>query len=513
MMCASFCWRVFIVPVLSATTITVKGIKTSKQINMKIFSLRILIVIGSSLVFDSCADGQVNNREGFPQVNSTVAPPNPISFVNAARITTPAVVNVKTLHQSQATLSSIFGGRGNTAVGSGSGVVISPDGYIATNNHVIEGATTIEVVFPNRRRHTAEVVGRDPDTDLALLKVDANNLDYLALGNSDNVQVGEPVLAVGYPFSLNTTVTAGIVSAKGRAIGIIGSDESPYARGQQYSTAIESFIQTDAAINPGNSGGALVNIRGELIGINTAIASLTGSYAGYAFAVPVNLAKKVLDDLRAYGRVRRGLLGVSFPSPSVEDQYFRQQGIDPGSVQGVFITGVQKGSAADQAGLEAGDIIQSIDSVQLFSSAEFSELIARHRPGDRIAITYLRDGRTRSTTARLQEDNTTDRSAGGAASMRELYEKLGAEFAALPTELRREYRLRTGVIVTEVIPGGFFDTLGIPEGTIIAFVNGRGVSTPEEVAAAMLSAGNSRIQILGIAPDGSRIAFTFSLGA
>ncbi len=477
--------------------------------------LQLTWICSTALLCHACADGQVNSKKGFPQVSSEreTYTTGSVNFVTAARLVTPAVVNIKTLHQNQTAVGAIFGLGPETAMGSGSGVVISKDGYIATNNHVIEGAQAIEVIFPDRKRLQAQVVGRDPDTDLALLKVEANDLEYVVLGNSDNVEVGEPVLAVGYPFSLNTTVTAGIVSAKGRAIGIIGSNESPYRRNQQYSTAIESFIQTDAAINPGNSGGALVNVRGELIGINTAIASLTGSYAGYAFAIPVNLAKKILDDLQAFGRVRRGLLGVSFPAPSVEDQYFRQEGIDPSTVQGVFITGVQQGSAAAEAGLQPGDIIQSIDSLQVYSSAEFSELIARHRPGDQLRISYLRDKRSHTTTAQLKEEATRPEVADRSERVREIYEKLGTEFAALPEDYKREYRLRAGVIVTSVTSGGFFDRLGIPEGTIIVYVNGRAVSSASDVESALLEARSSRVQIMGIAPDGSRIAFNFSLGA
>ena len=471
------------------------------------------------LLFESCKNKPSQERQsGFPQAAAdkpTQLPGGAVGFVAAARAVTPGVVHIKT----------VFGGSSNSSFfdnpyerqqapsrGSGSGVVISADGYIATNNHVIENATQIEVIFPDRRSFTGKLVGRDPDTDLALLKVDAKDLRYVALGNSDAVQVGEPVLAVGYPYSLNTTVTAGIVSAKGRSIGIINRQGSSFAEGAQGNTAVESFIQTDAAINPGNSGGALVNINGELIGINTAIASLTGSYTGYAFAVPVNLAKKILDDLKQFGQVKRGLLGVSFPSPSIEDQFFKQQGINPGTVKGVFITGVQKGSAADGAGLEEGDIIQSIDGVQLFSSAEFSELIARRRPGDKIKLDYLRNGKQRSTTATLKEESRASAAADPQALQR-IYEKLGARFAPLSAELQERYRLQRGVVVTDVEVGGFFYQLGIPAGTVIAFINGRAVSTPQEIEQALVAAQNSRVQILGVAPDGSRIAFNFSLGA
>lgn len=242
----------------------------------------------------------------------------------------PAVVHIKTRYNASPSGSGnpfeqLYGppSAGSVpAMGSGSGVTISADGYIATNNHVVENASAIEVIFPDRRAFSARLVGTDPNTDLALIKVDATGLPIVKPGNSDAVQVGEWVLAVDYPLSLNTTVTAGIISAKGRSIGIINrSGENGFGgnEAQSSNTAIESFLQTDAAINPGNSGGALVNTDGELIGINTAIASQTGSYAGYAFAIPVNLVIKILDDLKKYGSVKRGILGVSFPSPVAED--------------------------------------------------------------------------------------------------------------------------------------------------------------------------------------------------
>lgn len=472
---------------------------------------------GCVVVFNGCKsspDGE--NREGFPQAQAgkkTQAPAGTINFVTAAKAVTPGVVHIKTLYDNGGDAASYFGGRRRApSGGSGSGVVISADGYIATNNHVIEGASQIEVVFPDRRLFVAKLVGRDPDTDLALLKVEAKDLSFVSLGNSDDVQVGEPVLAVGYPYSLNTTVTAGIVSAKGRSIGIINRQgSSSFSEGEQSSTAIESFIQTDAAINPGNSGGALVNTNGELIGINTAIASLTGSYAGYAFAVPVNLAKKILDDLKAFGKVKRGVLGVSFPSPANEEQFLRQQGINPGSVKGVFITGIQEGSAAEAAGLQEGDIIQQIDSVALFSAAEFSEMIARHRPGDKVKLTFMRKGKLQNVTVTLKGEEETQ--ARAQQSLEAIYEKLGARFSPLTPAIQERYDLEGGVLVSEVVVGGFFYRLGIPPGTIIAFINGRAVSSPQDIEQALVNAQNGRVQLLGIAPDGSRIAFNFSLGA
>ena len=459
--------------------------------------------------------GNAKNLQGNNNNQDIIITGNP-NFITAARAATPVVVHIKTTYDNSSgtgdPYEDFYGrSRGNrVATASGSGVVIADDGYIATNNHVVENATKIEVIFPDRREFIAELVGSDPNTDLALLKIKAKGLSAIKLGNSDRVEVGEWVLAVGYPYSLNTTVTAGIVSAKGRSIGIINSSAGA---AEQSSSAIESFIQTDAAINPGNSGGALVNTNGELIGINTAIASLTGSYAGYAFAIPVNLAKKILDDIREFGQVKRGILGVAFPSPSAENLYMKQQGIVPGSINGVFITDIQIGSAADAAGLQEGDIIQSIDGIQLFSSAEFSERIARHRPGDKVALTYLRKGKVASTSVTLKGEDAARALANDSEALKEIYNKLGATFAPLTPALKQRFNLKSGVVVTEVYNGGFFEQLGIPPGTIIAYINGRSVNSPSDIEQALVAARNSRIQILAIAPDGSKVAFNFSFGA
>lgn len=254
-----------------------------------------------------------------------------------------------------------------------------------------------------------------------------------------------------------------------------------------------------------------MNGAGELIGINTAIASMTGSYAGYAFAIPVNLAKKILEDLREYKTVRRGILGVTFPAPAVEDNYLRQMGIDPGKVKGVLITGVQSGSAAAAAGLREGDIIQSINGTRIYSSAEFSERIARQRPGDEVTLSYQRGGKEHTATVKLKGEEAAQQLAGD-GSLRDIYERLGATFAPLTPALRERYDVNAGVLVSDVLPGGFFDQLGIPPGTIIMQINGRSVHTPKDIDNALVEAQNSRVQILAVAPDGSRVAFVFSLG-
>jgi serine protease Do len=450
-------------------------------------------------------------KENPPAVSTKALLKQQVNFITAARMVTAAVVHVKTTYETPVDPYALYrrGGQSPVRKGSGSGVLISTDGYIATNNHVIEDATAIEVILPDRRVFTAELIGRDPNTDLALLKIKGKDFPIIDFGDSDLLEVGEWVLAIGYPFSLNTTVTAGIVSAKGRSIGIINSSQS--GSPAEANTAIESFIQTDAAINPGNSGGALVNTDGELIGINTAIASMTGSYAGYAFAIPVTLARKILDDLKKYGEVKRGVLGVSFPAPSAEDAYLKQQGITPGSIKGVIVMDIQPNSAAADAGLKEGDVLQGIDGITINSSADFSERIARHRPGDKIKLEYLRNGETNSTTVTLDSEEKMQKSTG--RSLEEIYNRLGATFAPLSQALKQRLELNGGVVVTEVRQGGFFSQIGIPAGTIIAYINGRPVNTPADVEKSLLAARNSRVQVFAIAPDGSRVVFELLLGA
>ncbi|MGK2860564.1 MAG: trypsin-like peptidase domain-containing protein [Chitinophagaceae bacterium] len=426
------------------------------------------------------------------------------NFVAAAKAAMPAVVHIKIHFNTSATSGA-----------SGSGVIISTDGYIATNNHVVENAAEIDVTLPDKRTFKAKLIGRDPNTDLALIKIDADSLPAIQLGNSDTVQIGEWVLAIGFPLSLNTTVTAGIVSAKARSIGIInrsGRNNSQDNSGQSPNMAVESFIQTDAAINPGNSGGALVNTNGQLIGINSAIASQTGSYAGYSFAIPVNLAKKILDDLKNFGTVKRGVLGVSFPSPLAEDQFMVQQGLDPANIKGVYITGVQTESAAAAAGLKEGDIIQNIDGIQLNSSTELSERIARHKPGDTIKLTYLRKNNTATASVTLKGEEPAKITMKTNQPLQDIYNRLGATFAPLTNELKQRFNITAGVVVTNISRGGFFNQIGIPPGTIIAFINGKPINNPEDIDAALLSAQNGLIKIFAIAPDGSKVAFDFSLG-
>lgn len=343
-------------------------------------------------------------------------------------------------------------------VGTGSGVIINEKGYIVTNNHVIAGAEEIEVTLHNNGTYSAEVVGTDPTTDLALIRIDADNLKPLSLVDSDAVEVGEWVLAIGNPFSLNSTVTAGIVSAKARNINI-----------NREELAVESFIQTDAAINPGNSGGALVNLNGDLVGINTAIATRTGSYSGYGFAVPSNLVTKVVADLLEYGNVQRAVLGVRIRT--MDGRLADEEGIE--LVPGVYVALVNEGSAADAAGIRAGDIITSVDGKQTRNAARLQELIAGYRPGDRVEIGIHRGGTDKTMEVTLK--NTSGNTLVVEGKDMELRRQLGADFQTLDSELAEEMGLDGGVQVTALYPGKLRRETQIREGFVITHVNGKPV--------------------------------------
>ena len=295
-----------------------------------------------------------------------------LNFEAAARASTPAVVHIRATYGSgDFSLNPLEHYLNTPTRSSGSGVIISDDGYIVTNNHVIEDATNLEIVMNNNQRFFAKVIGKDPTTDLALLKIKSKDLPFVKYGNSDNIAPGEWVLAVGNPFDLNSTVTAGIVSAKARNIDILHDRNH---------LEVESFIQTDAAVNPGNSGGALVNLRGELIGINSAIATSTGTYSGYSFAIPVSLVKKIMDDLMLYGQVQRGLLGIQIQS--VDADMAEDRELD--RVRGVYVTHVNAGSAAEESGIQLGDVIIAINDHEVNNVSELQEWVARNRPGESV---------------------------------------------------------------------------------------------------------------------------------
>ena len=348
-------------------------------------------------------------------------------------------------------------------IGTGSGVIINDKGYIVTNNHVIENAEEIEVTLHDNGSYKATVIGTDPSTDLALLQIKANNLKSLALVNSDDVKVGEWVLAVGNPFSLNSTVTAGIVSAKARNINI-----------NKDRFAVESFIQTDAAINPGNSGGALVNLNGDLVGINTAIASRTGTYNGYGFAVPSNIVSKVVEDLLNYGYVQRGILGINIVT--MNSQLAQDKNIE--FTQGVYVAGINDGSGAEEAGLKVGDVITGLDDKPIKSSPVLQEMIARRHPGDQVKVKFLREGKEETATVVLKSQ--TGMSNLEKKEYRELYQMLGADLETLDKNKSEELGLKGGVRVSRLYPGKLRQQTKIRVGFIITRVNSRQIRNTDE---------------------------------
>ncbi len=375
------------------------------------------------------------------------------NFEYAARLITPAVVHVSTGYSSgEFSLNPLELYRPQTH-SSGSGVIISDDGYIVTNNHVIEDATNIEIEMNDNQHFYAKVIGRDPSTDLALLKIKARNLPFIGYGDSDEIVPGEWVLAIGNPFDLNSTVTAGIVSAKARNIGILRDRNN---------LQVEAFIQTDAAVNPGNSGGALVNLQGELIGINSAIATATGSYSGYSFAIPSNLVKKIMDDLLEFGKAQRGLLGVQITD--VTARVAELEGLD--ILRGIFVTRVNEGSAAQQSGIEQGDVIIAIDSHPVGSVSELQEMVARHRPGNSVKVTYRRGGNEKSV-------NTVLKSYEGHESVTREPVNYSIEGATLEDLSYSELTKRNldGGVLVRILENGKWKKSGIKEDFIITYID------------------------------------------
>jgi serine protease Do len=386
----------------------------------------------------------------------------PTNFIAAAAAITPSVVNIKALNGTDESLWN--SGESNLGTSSGSGVIISADGYVITNNHVVEGATDIEVALSDKRTYDAKLVGFDASTDLALLKIDMGRLTPVRFGNSDSIRVGEWVLAVGNPFNLESTVTAGIVSAKGRSINIL---EDKYS--------IESFIQTDAAVNPGNSGGALVNTNGELVGINTAIITKSGRYEGYSFAIPVNLVMKIVRDLKTYGVVQRGFLGVSVEDLSPERA--KQVNLDP--MSGVYISKVNPGSAAEDGNIKEGDVVISVNGSAVRNKPELLEMVARHRPGDKITLEYMRLGKKGKTNVTLKNKNNTT-ALTELEPVSSLPERLG--FAKLQTLNALEIKkLGTkGVRVLTIGKGSKLSRLNMEEGFVMTHINDIKIESVEQ---------------------------------
>ena len=487
---------------------------------MKKIALTLLIAIVGGLVgvgaykfFEKPTQQSFEEKQKVNYVNMPPAISGataPTDFTIAAAAVTPAVVHIKTTYTPNTSsrdqflneqFRQFFGDRGfdnGPQKGSGSGVIISNDGYILTNNHVIQDADELEVILNDKKSYKAKLIGKDPNTDLALLKIAADNLPFVSYGNSDEVKVGEWVLAVGNPFNLTSTVTAGIVSAKGRNINIIGSNSS----GEKINP-IESFIQTDAAVNPGNSGGALVNTRGELVGINTAIASQTGSYAGYSFAVPVNIAKKVTDDLLKFGVVQRAFLGVSIRD--VDADLAKEKGI--ANIEGVFIDRVEEGGSADGAGIKVGDVVTKINGVSVNSPAELQEQIVRYRPGNEISVNLVRDGKPKELKVILRNGDKTTSAVkkGEVVSLA----ALGAKLETLPNAEAAKLKITGGVRVSDLKAGKLAAT-GVRDGFIITKIDNQLVKNKEQLEEIIENKNDNMISLEGVYPGNSYSRYIYS---
>ena len=379
--------------------------------------------------------------------------------------------------------------------GSGSGVIISADGYIVTNNHVVADADELTVTLNDNKEYSARIIGTDKTTDLALIKIDGKNLPAITIANSENIKVGEWVLAVGNPFNLTNTVTAGIVSAKGRSL---------------YKNGVESFIQTDAAINPGNSGGALVNTRGELIGINAMLYSQTGSFSGYGFAIPTSIMNKVVDDLKTYGTVQRAVVGIqgSDVKNYVDGQKEQGKDIDLGTMEGIYVAKVTEESAAEEAGLKEGDVIIAIDGKEMNKMADMQEYLAKKRPGDKVTVTYLRDKKknTKSITLKNEQGNTQ-------VVKKADLDVLGGNFRSITDAQKQQLNIGYGLEVLKV-NSGKLKNAGITKGFIIQRVNDNAVKTIEDLQNIVKDASTSKDPVLyiqGVYPTGKKAYFAVPL--
>jgi serine protease Do len=418
-------------------------------------------------------------------------------FEMAASISIHAVVHIKTEFQRKSNVYDDFFNffnfnqpMPNQAIEAmGSGVIIDPEGYIVTNNHVVQDADNITVTLNDKRVFKATIIGADPSTDLALIKIEEKNLPFLTYANSDEVKIGEWVLAVGNPFNLTSTVTAGIVSAKARDINILGSQGS-----------VESFIQTDAAVNPGNSGGALVNLKGQLIGINAAIASGTGNYVGYSFAIPANIVKKVVDDFMKFGKIQRGYLGIRYRE--IDDQFAKDKELP--SVKGVYVQDLVEGGAAEKAGMKKGDIILQMQGLPVNSKSEMQEIISQKNPGDKLDLTVFRDGKQMQFTLTLLNENETL-----------TYTKdnqiiiHGATFQHVSDAEKQRFGINDGFKIVR-LDNGLLRNSGIREGFIVVAIDKQPVHSTQDLKEAFTSKKGG-VLIEGLYPNGMRAYYGIGL--
>lgn len=487
---------------------------------MKKYS-KYLVVAMSALAFAFSTGTLI--KVNATQAPSTAVPAQPVDLTYAAEKSLPSVVHILSTKNSKVQtievqsdpfsdfFSDPFGFFGNPnqsqdgkqkrsvrtpkQQGSGSGVIISTDGYIVTNNHVVADADELTVTLNDNKEYSARIIGTDKTTDLALIKIDAKDLPAITIANSENIKVGEWVLAVGNPFNLTNTVTAGIVSAKGRSL---------------YQNGVESFIQTDAAINPGNSGGALVNTRGELIGINAMLYSQTGSFSGYGFAIPTSIMNKVVDDLKKYGTVQRAVIGIQGQDVKnyVDAQKDQGKDVDLGTMEGIYVAKVLEESSAEEAGLKAGDVITAIDGKEMNKMADLQEYLAKKRPGDKVSVSYLRDKKKASKTMTLKNEQGNTQVVKKAD-----LDVLGGNFRAITDGQKKQLNIGYGLEVLKVNSGKFKDA-GITKGFIIQRVNDTPVKTIEDLQNLVKEASTSRNPVLyiqGVYPTGKKAYFAVPL--
>ena len=484
----------------------VQKIQIMESSMKKNFTLLFLSVLLSSIaavvIVKMTSTGQGNyfysSQESIPIRQVNYNPQNFPDFTYAAESCVDGVVFVKVVKREQEREASIldhFFGFGTPysmpreRAGSGSGVIISPDGYIATNNHVVSGASQIEVTLNDNKTYKAELVGADPVTDVALLKIDTQELPAIPFGDSDALRLGEWVLAIGSPFNLRSTITAGIVSAKGRSLPDMSGEFK-----------IESFIQTDAAVNPGNSGGALVNTRGELVGINTAIASNTGSYTGYSFAVPTTIVKKVVEDLKEFGSVQRAILGISMTELTQELASLAGM---KGNFSGVYVAELNRSGAAYKAGVREGDVLVAINGKKMKNPSEVQAAVNGYKPGDKVELMIYRDGKEIVVEAELQGSQSSV-----AVSDENEATVMGATLVLPDSELLRKLRLKGGVQVASVGKGKFRDA-GIRDGLVITHLNQMPVTTLKDVLEIINSAKRGLL-VEGMYPNGQ--VFYYGVG-
>ena len=486
---------------------------------MKKYS-KYFVVAMSALAF-AFSTGTLLKVNATPATSAAV-PAQPVDLTYAAEKSLPSVVHilstknskVQTVEVESDPFSDFFsdpfgffgnpqgnGGKQKRSVrtpkqqGSGSGVIISTDGYIVTNNHVVADADELTITLNDNKEYSARIIGTDKASDLALIKIDGKNLPAITIANSDDIKVGEWVLAVGNPFNLTNTVTAGIVSAKARSL---------------YQNGVESFIQTDAAINPGNSGGALVNTRGELIGINAMLYSQTGSFSGYGFAIPTSIMNKVVDDLKKYGTVQRAVIGIQGQDVKnyVDAQKDKDKDVDLGTMEGIYVAKVTEGSAAEEAGLKTGDVIVAVDGKNVSKMAELQEILAQKRPGDKVSLTYLRDKKksTKTVTLKNEQGNTK-------VVQKADLDVLGGNFREVTAETKRQLNISYGLEVTKISNGKLKDR-GMVKGFVIQRVNDTPMKTIEDLQQVVKEASTSREPVLyiqGVYPTGKKGYFAIDL--